>query len=293
MRLLWGPGLGRSLDETLPTWTLGRNETANTPGHQRASYAPERYHLWPYCSEFPAPPTWKHRTSTYVDGQFQHEQCEALQRGTKLVLSTDEATAIKLMLKQFMTIIHTGASVLWFTKIQHHGPADVKVSLIPVVPTTEAMVAMLNPVMNLGAKTPKAPKKKRIPSRQVPITAAAQLAQLTAVPFIGPVQPRKKLVLPRPDPLALQGLSTALATCAADDIILDVHNLGVQARSFCTLLPGVWLDDQIIHAHLALLQMRNPSTMYLNLVLSQHLPPPQDHLRLRRSTTHVQDHSTV
>jgi len=206
-------------------------------------------------------------------GNFNDEQCEALQRGTKLVLSTDEATAIKLMLKQFMKIIHTGASVLWFTKIQHHGPAEVKVAPIPVVPTTQAMVAMLNPVMKLGTKAPKALKKKRSPLRPAPITAAAQLAELTAVPFIGPVQRHRKLVLPRPDPLVLQGLSTALATCAAGDILLDVHNLGVQARSFCTLLPGVWLDDQIIHAHLALLQMRNPRTMYLNLVLSQHLPP--------------------
>ena len=51
------------------------------------------------------------------------------------------------MFKQFTTIINTGAAVMWFAKTQHHGPADVKEILSPIIPTAEAMVAMLNPVV--------------------------------------------------------------------------------------------------------------------------------------------------
>ena len=204
---------------------------------------------------------------------FNEEQCAVLQRASKPVLSPDEATAIRLMFKQFTTIINTGAAVMWFTKIQHHGPAEVKTPPTLVVPTTEAMVAMLNPVFKLGIKPPKAARRPRKPTTQQPKATATRLAQVTAPSFIGPVQPPRKLVLPSPDPIALQGLSTALTICAANDVLLDVHNLQVQTRSFCTLLPGVWLDDQIIHAHLALLQIRNPNCMYLDLVLSQKLPP--------------------
>ena len=204
---------------------------------------------------------------------FNDEQCAVLQRASKPVLSPDDTSAIKLMFKQFTTIINTGAAVMWFTKIQHHGPAEVKEPPSLVVPTSEAMVAMLNPVYKLGIKPPKATRRPRKPTAPHPKAATTRLVQVTTPSFIGPVQPRRRLVLPTPDPIALQGLSTALTICAPDDILLDVHNLGVQTRSFCTLLPGVWLDDQIIHAHLALLQLRNPNCMYLDLVLSRQLPP--------------------
>ena len=103
------------------------------------------------------------------------------------------------MFKQFMKILHTGAAVMWFTKIQHHGPAEVKVVVNPVVPTTAAMVAMLNPVLQLGAKVSKVPRKKRQPVQQAPVTAATRLNQLLTAPFIGPVQPPRRLTLPRPD----------------------------------------------------------------------------------------------
>jgi hypothetical protein len=206
-------------------------------------------------------------------GNYNTEQCTTLQQASKLILSVDETAAIKLMFKQFTTILNSGAAIMWFTKIQHHGPAEVKEMPIPVLPTTEAMVAMLNPVLKLGSKPHKAPRKKRNPPKHQPKVATTRLAQITATPFIGPIRPPRRLDLPRPDPLSLQGLSTALTHSAADDVLLNVHNLGVQASSFCTLLPGVWLDDQIIHAHLALLQRRNPRTMYLNLGLSQLLRP--------------------
>ena len=51
-------------------------------------------------------------------GNFNEEQCVALQRDMKLMLSTDKAAAIKLMLMQFMKILHTGAVVVWFTTAQ-------------------------------------------------------------------------------------------------------------------------------------------------------------------------------
>jgi hypothetical protein len=63
------------------------------------------------------------------------------------------------MFKQFTTIINTGAAIMWFTKIQHHGPAEVKEVPTPIIPTAEAMVELLNPVFKTGFKPPKAPKK--------------------------------------------------------------------------------------------------------------------------------------
>ena len=122
-------------------------------------------------------------------GNFNEAQCATLRRDTKPVLSADETAAVKLMFKQFMKILQTGAAVMWFTKIQHHGPAEVKVVVNPVVPTTAAMVAMLNPVLQLGAKVSKVPRKKRQPVQQAPVTAATRLNQLLTAPFIGPVQP--------------------------------------------------------------------------------------------------------
>ena len=128
---------------------------------------------------------------------------------------------------------------MWFAKTQHHGPADVKEILSPIIPTAEAMVAMLNPVVQLDGKPPKAPSKKRPSTRQHSNAATMRLAQVTATHFIGPVQPPRRLALPRPASQALQDLSTALTTCATTDILLDVHNLRVEVRSLCTLLGKI------------------------------------------------------
>ena len=107
------------------------------------------------------------------------------------------------MFKQFTTIINTGAAVMWFAKIQNYGPADVKEILFPIIPTAEAMVAMLNHEVQLDGKPHRALNKKRPPAGQHSNAATTRLAQVTATHFIGPVQPPRRLTLPRPAPQAL------------------------------------------------------------------------------------------
>ena len=155
---------------------------------------------------------------------------------------------------------------MWFAKIQTNCSTDIMAPTQPVVPTVGAMAAMLSPLTELCNKTKCGMLSRKRRKRTTLVSARQTLHQLKAAPSFGPIQPPRRLTLPRPD------------------------SLSVRSESFCPLLPRTWLDDQIIHAYLALLQNRNPDTMYLNLILSQYLPPHRpvfDYATVRHMYTNI------
>ena len=79
---------------------------------------------------------------------------------------------------------------------------------------------------------------------------------INAKNFIWPVQPRRRLVLPCPEPHIVKSLKRALGHGEAFDLVPN-SDLKLRLESLYNLRPKESLDDVIMHAYLQLLQKRN------------------------------------
>ena len=137
---------------------------------------------------------------------------------------------------------------------------------------------MFSPLSVLSKPNRTKPKRGRrrkplpsfAPTKHSKPSAVASPPQL----FIGPIQPTRLLSLPRPNVSDTTNLRTALLTNTAETIFLDIDNLNMSWQSYYTILPKTWLNDQVIHAYLALLRGRNPKAIYVNLAITEHHFPP-------------------
>ena len=215
-------------------------------------------------------------------GNFNEVQRRTLEATMPGTLSDTRLTECKTLLISLLKSLHTGATLLWFNKLGAQTSPNINATKTKAPPSAEAVIAMLNPLTQLQQQLP--PKKKRGRKRK-PIPSAGPNRPTQPVPtpvpttaptltIIGPTQPNRLLSLPRPDAADIANLTTAMRSNPADTILFNEDNLAVTCDSFYTVQPQTWLDDQVIHAYLALLRKRNPTTMYVNLVHTHNYFPP-------------------
>jgi hypothetical protein len=214
-------------------------------------------------------------------GNFNTVQCSILTAALPGLLSDTAYTDIKTLFHNLLRPLHTAAAILWFNKLGAQTPTDINTIPTRPTPTANDVIDMFNPLTTLFPTPQPRPKKGRprkpLPSQALtahkrPLIAPTLPPPLTRL--IGPVQPPRRLVLPRPDIADVHNLNQALLSNPANTVLLNIDNLAVTCSSYYTILPKTWLDDQIIHAYLALLQQRNPKTMYVSLNTTQFNFPP-------------------
>ena len=207
-------------------------------------------------------------------GNFNPAQVDALVAVYPGVLTDESETLIKSTLFKLLNVLQSGAAVMWFAKNQHIGPPALPI--ISTIPPKDATAAMLNPVANLSAKPRRRSRagRKKKPLREMAVRTKAISVKkiITAKNFIGPVQPRRRLLLPCPEPHIVESLNRALVHGEAMDLVPNCA-LELRLESMYTLRPQEWLDDVIIHAYLELLQKRNTKVAYVNIAVSKALPP--------------------
>ena len=86
------------------------------------------------------------------------------------------------------------------------------------------------------------------------------------------MHPRRRLLLPCPDPIIVESLNGAFVHGEAMYLVPNC-DLELSLESMYNLGPQKWLDDVIMHACLKLLHKRNTKVAYVTIAVSKALQP--------------------
>ena len=182
-------------------------------------------------------------------------------------LTDDLAVCVNTSMLSLAAILHTGASVLWFAKLQDK---QNNTTLVPSPsrppPPAPTIQHLLNPLANLdGRRTPSRLPTTSFKPRTKKTTSHSRPAYLSTTSSC--------LIFTPPDSAVTNDIRSALTQPATNTTLRTVHGISLNHTSINYLAPEGHIDDNIIHSFMRMIHAQHPDVMCPDIWLTNNMPP--------------------